>query len=126
MMLSHSGVRLRSVKDSADTSTVISTSVISFLLILSLSTVISIIIICRMKLRNRIPTPDDIESGKINVLHARVEKQKDGIKKEDVPVTPNKAYAIHNVSRCIKVSSNEAYAVSDGKRNDEPVYELVK
>ena len=60
-----------------------------------------------------------------SVPHARVEKQKDGIKK-DVPVTPNKAYAIHNVSRCTKVSTNEAYAVSDGIKNDEPVYELVK
>ena len=55
-----------------------------------------------------------------------MEKQKDGIKKEDVPVAPNKAYAIQNVSRCIKVSTNEAYAVSDGKRDDEPAYELVK
>ena len=124
MMLSHSGVHLRSVQDSTDTSTVISTSVISFLLILSLTTVISIIIICRMKLRTR--TSDDIEAGKIRAPHARMEKQKDNIKKEDVPVTPNKAYAIHNVSRCIKVSTNEAYAVSDGIRNDEPVYELVK
>ena len=77
-----------------------------------------------MKLRNK--TSDDIESGKIRVLHARVEKLKDGIKKKDVPVAPNKAYAIHNVSRCIKVSTNEAYAVNDGIRNDEPVYELVK
>ena len=123
MMLSHSGVHLRPVQDLADPSTVISTSVISFLLILSL-TVISIIIIWRMKLRNK--TCDDIESGKICALHARVEKLKDGIKKEDVPVAPNKAYAIHNVSRCIKVSTNEAFAVSDGIRNDEPVYELVK
>ena len=116
MMLSHSGVRLRAVQDSADPSTVISTSVISFLLILSLTTVISI---CGMKLRNR--TLDDIEPGIINALHVRVEKQKYGIKKEDVPVACNKAYAIHNVSRCIKVSTNEAYAVSN-----EPVYELVK
>ena len=123
-MLSHSGLRLRSVKDSADPSTVISTSVVSFLLILSLTVVISIIIICRMKLKNR--TPGDIEVGKIRAPHTRVEKQKDGIKKEDVPVTPNKAYAIHNVSRCIKVYTNEAYAVSDRKRNDEPVYVMVK
>ena len=77
-----------------------------------------------MKLRNK--TSDDIETRKARVPHARVEKQEDGIKKEDVPVAPNKAYAIHNVSRCIKVSTNEAYAVSDGIRNDEPVYELVK
>ena len=124
MMLSHSGVHLRPVQDSADPSTVISASVISFLLILSLTIVISIIIICRLKLRTR--TSDDIEAGKIHAPHARVEKQKDDIKKEDVPVTPNKAYAIHNASRCIKVSTNEAYAVSDGIRNDEPVYELVK
>ena len=77
-----------------------------------------------MKLRTR--TSDDIETRKASAPHARVEEQKDGIKKEDVPVAPNKAYAIHNVSRCIKVSTNEAYAVSDGIRNDEPVYELVK
>ena len=125
MMLSYSVVHLRSVQDSADPSTVISTSVISFLLILSLTAVISIIIICGMKLRNK--TSDDIESGKISAPRARVEKQrKDGIKKEDVPVTPNKAYAIHNVSRCIKVSPNEAYGMSDRITNDEPVYELVK
>ena len=124
-MLSHFiGISLRSVQDSTDIFTVISTSVISFLFILSLTAVIGIIIICGIKLRNK--TSDDIESGKISVPHARVEKQKDGIKKEDVPVAPNKAYAIHNVSRCIKVSTNEAYAVSDGIRNDEPVYELVK
>ena len=107
-----------------DSSTVISVSVISFLLLLSLTTVISIIIICGMKLRTR--TPDDIKAGKISAPHTRViEKEKNGIKKDDVPVAPNKAYAIHNVSRCIKVSTNEAYAVSDGIRNDEPVYELV-
>ena len=124
-MLSHLiGISLRAVQDSTDISTVISTSVISFLLILSITAVISIIIICRMKLRNK--TSDDIESGKISALHARVEKQKDDINKKDVPVTSNKAYAIHNVSRCIKVSTNEVYAVSDGIRNDEPVYELVK
>ena len=50
----------------------------------------------------------------------------DDINKEDVPVAPNKAYAIHNVSRCIKISTNEAYVVSNGITNDEPVYELVK
>ena len=107
-----------------DSSTVISVSLISFLLLLSLTTVISIIIICGMKLTNR-TIPDDIKAGNISAPHTRVEKQKDRIKK-DVPVAPNKAYAIHNVSRCIKVSTNEAYAVSDGIRNDEPVYELVK
>ena len=68
----------------------------------------------------------DIESRKASASHTNAGKQKDGIKKEDVPVAPNKAYAIHNVSRCIKVSANEAYAVSNGVRNDEPVYELVK
>ena len=68
----------------------------------------------------------NIAARKASAPHARVEKEKDDIKKDDVPVAPNKAYAIHNVSRCIKVSTNEAYAVSDGIRNDEPVYELVK
>ena len=111
------------VQDSKILSTVVSTSVISFLIILSLTTVISIIIICHMKLRTR--TPDNIEVGKISAHRARVKKQEDGIK-NDVPVTPNKAYAIHNVSRCIEVSTNEAYGVSDVKRNDEPVYEMVK
>ena len=117
VILSNSGITV-------DSSTVISVSVVSFLLFLSLTIVISILTIRGMKLRNK--TSDDIESGKISAHHARVEKQKDGIKKEDVPVAPNKAYAIHNVSRYIKVSTNEAYAVSDGIRNNEPVYELVK
>ena len=103
---------------------VISTSVISFLLILSVTVVISIIIICGMKLRNR--TPDDIEARRASAPHTRAEKQNDDINKEDVPVAQNKAYAIHNVSRCIKISTNEAYAVSNGITNDEPVYELVK
>ena len=122
MMLSDSGI-IRAVQDSKNLSTVISTSVISFLIILSLTAVISIIIFCRMKLRTR--TPDQIKAGKISAPRARVKKQEDDVKK-DVPVTPNKAYAIHNVSRCIQVSSNEAYGVSDVKRNDEPVYEMVK
>ena len=118
-LISHSG--MRTIQDS----TVIAISVISFLLILSLTVVISIIIICAMKPRNR--TSDDIESGKISAPHTKViEKEKDGIKKDDVPVAPNKAYAIHNVSRCIKVSTNEAYAVCDGIKSDEPVYERVK
>ena len=116
-MLLHSGIGLRFVQDSKNLPTVISTSVVSFLLILSLTAVIGIIIFCRIKLRKR--TPVDTESGKIS---ARVEKQKDNIK-NDVPVTPNKAYVIHNVSRCIHVSPNEAYAVSN---RIEPVYELVK
>ena len=77
-----------------------------------------------MKLRKR--TPDDIEARRASAPHTRVGKQNDDINKEDVPVAPNKAYAIHNVSRCIKISTNEAYAVSNGIRNDEPVYELVK
>ena len=111
---------MRIVQDPKNLFTVISTSVISFLFILSLTTVIGIIIFCGMKLRKR--TPDDIESGKISAPHAKVEKQKDNIK-NDVPVTPNKAYVIHNVSRCIQVSTNEAYAVSN---SIEPVYELVK
>ena len=112
------------VQDSKILFTVISTSVISFLIILSLTAVISIIIICRMKIRTR--TPDHIiKAGKISAPHARVKKQEDGVKK-DVPVTPNKAYAIHNVSRCIQVSTNKAYGVSVGIRNDEPVYEMVK
>ena len=121
MMISYSGV-IRAIQESTDISTLIYTSAISFLLILSLTIVI---IICGMKPRNR--TSDDIESGKISAPHTKViEKEKDGIKKDDVPVAPNKAYAIHNVSRCIKVSRNEAYSVRDGIRNDEPVYELVK
>ena len=123
MMLSHSGI-IRAAQDSKNLSTVISTSVISFLIILSLTTVISIIIICLMKLRTR--TPDHVlEAGKISAPRARLKKQEDDVKK-DVPVTPNKAYAIHNVSRCIQVSTNEAYGVSDVKRNDGPVNDIVK
>ena len=120
MMISYSGV-IRAIQDSTDISTVISTSAISFLLILSLTIVI---IICGMKLRTR--TFADVEAGKISALRARVEKQKDDIKKDNIPVASNKAYAIHSVPRCIKVSRNEAYSVSNGIRNDEPVYELVK
>ena len=115
-MLSHAGI-IRAVEDSKNS--VISISVISFLIILSLT---AVIIICGIKLRNR--TPYHIEAGKICAPCARV-KQEDGIK-NDVPVTPNRAYAIHNVSRCIQVSTNEAYGVSVGIRNDEPVYEMVK
>ena len=122
MMLSYTGI-IRAIQDSANISTLIYTSVISFLLILSLTIVISIIIIGGMKLRTR---TFDIEAGKISAPCARVEKQKDDIKKDDIPVASNKAYAIHNVSRYIKVSRNEAYSVSDGISNDEPVYELVK
>ena len=125
MILSNSGQNLKTMQDSADPSPVISISVISFLLILSLTVVISIIIIvCGVKLRNR--TPSDIEARKTSAHHMRVEKQKDGSKKQDVPVAPNKAYAVHNVSRCIKVSTNEAYAVNDRIRDDEIVYEQVK
>ena len=121
---SHSGIALRAVQDSGNPSTVFFTSVISFLLILSLTIAVSTIIICRIKLRNKRPV--DIDSRRASALHRNAGKQNNDIKKEDVPVAPNKAYAIHNVSRCIKVSTNEAYAVSDGIRNDEPVYELVK
>ena len=125
MILSNPGLNLKTIQDSMDPSPVISVSVISFLLILSVTVVISIIIIvCGVKLRNR--TPSDVEARKTRAHHERVEKQKDGSKKQDVPVAPNKAYAIHNVSRCIKVSTNEAYAVSDGIGDDEIVYELVK
>ena len=123
MMVSHSGIII-AVQDSKNLSTVISISVISFLIILSLTAVISIIIICGMKIRTRIPD-HIIEAGKISAPCARVKKQEDGIK-NDVPVAPNKAYAIHNVSRCIQVSTNEAYGVSDGIRNEEPVYEMAK
>ena len=125
MILSNSGQNLKTLQDSMDPSPAISVSVISSLLILSFTVVIFIIIIfCGVKLRNR--TPCDIEARKTRAHHTRVEKQKDGSKKQDVPVAPNKAYAIHNVSRCIQVSTNEAYAVSDWKKDDEPVYELVK
>ena len=122
-MLSHSGI-IKAVQESKILSTVISTSVISLLIILSLTAVISIIIICERKLRTR--TPDHIiKAGKKSAHRAKVKKQEDGVK-SDVPVTPNKAYAIHNVSRCIQVSTNEAYGVSDGIRNEEQVYEVVK
>lgn len=47
----------------------------------------------------------------------------------DVPAGPNQAYGTYNIaSRCTEVSThaNEAYGVCDGKRDNEPVYELVK
>ena len=120
---SHSGINLGVVEDSRNLSTVFFTSVILFPLISSLIIVISVIIICQMKLKNR--RPDDIEARKASVSHTNAGKQIDDTNK-NVPVALNKAYANHNVSRCIQVSSNEAYEVSKGKRNDEPVYELVK
>ena len=98
---------MRTLKDSTNLHTVISLSVTSFLIVLNVSIVISIIFIVLMKLKNR--NSDDMEAGQINPQHGRVEKQKDDIKK-DVPVEPNKAYAIHKVSRCIKISTNETYA----------------
>ena len=119
----HSGTNLRAVQDSRIPSTVFLTSVISFLLLLSLTIVICIIIICAMKLRNK--SPDDIEAKQVSASRTNSGKKNNDTNK-DVPVALNKAYAIHNVSRCIKVSTNEAYVVSNGITNDEPVYELVK
>ena len=58
-----------------------------------------------MKLKNR--NSDNMEAE--HPQHARVEKQKYDTKK-DVPVELNKSYAIHNVSRCIKIPTNETYA----------------
>ena len=79
MILSNSGQNLKTVQDSADPSPVISVSVISFMLILSFTIIIAIIIIfCGMKFRNR--TPSDIEAKKTSAHHTRVEKKKDGSK----------------------------------------------
>ena len=54
-------------------------------------------------------------------------RRKDGAEGLEVIVT-NKAYGVHNVSRCVNVSvlPNEAYAVYEGEGREEPVYELVK
>ena len=121
---SHSGTNLRAVQDSRIPSTVFLTSVISFLLLLSLTIVICIIIICAMKLRNK--SPDFIEAKQASASRTNAGKKSNNTSK-DVPVALNKVYAIHNVSRCIKVSTNEAYGVSNGITiNTEPVYELVK
>ena len=133
--LSHAGINLTASHDSRENSTVIFTLVISFLLILTLTIVISILTCCRMKLRNR--TPDDTKAIKICAPNTKSKKQTDTIKtnvlvadtiKTNVLVAPNQAYAIHNVSRCVNISTyaNEAYAVCNGISNDEPVYEVVK
>lgn len=101
--------------------TVISVFIISFLLILSLTIIIAILVIHRVKFQNR--TPDDIEARKGSDPRIKVENI------TDVPAGPNQAYVAHNIaSRCTEVSThaNEAYGVCDGIRDNEPVYELVK
>ena len=117
--LSHSGLNSTIAYDSMELSTMITISVISLMV---LTTVISIFVICGMKLRNK--TPSDIEASG---PHTKVRKKHD--RNEDVPVVHNNAYAMHNVSRCIQVYThpNEAYSVCAGtKINDEPVYEQVQ
>ena len=58
---------------------------------------------------------------------SNLNRTKDGAEGLEVIVT-NKAYCVHNVSRCVKVPvlPNEAYAVGEGGGREEPVYELVK
>ena len=53
-------------------------------------------------------------------------RRKDSAEGLEVIVT-NKAYGVHNVSRCVKVPvlPNEAYALCEGGGREEPVYELV-
>ena len=117
--LSHSGLNLSIAYDSMELSMMITISVIS---IMVLTTVIFIPVICGMKCRNR--TPSDIEASG---PHKKVGKKQE--RNEDVPVVHNKAYAMHNVSRCIQVYThpNEAYSVCGRtKINDEPVYEQVQ
>ena len=116
--LSHSGLNLTIAYDSMELSTVITISVTSLMVL----TVISILVICGIKLRNK--TSSDIEASD---PHTKVGKKHD--RKEDVPVVHNNAYAMHNVSRCIQVYThpNEAYSVcAETKINDEPVYEQVQ
>ena len=75
--------------------------ILAFLFILNL--VISITFICQVKLRTR--TSENIKGTKICAPRTKLEKQqqKDDIEKDNVPVAPNKTYAIHNVSRGIQV-----------------------
>ena len=107
--------------DSADLSVVIPIPAIS---IMVLTSMISILVICGMKLKNRISGDVGI---KVSDPHTQVGKKQD--RNEDIPVVHNKAYAMHNVSRCIQVHThpNEAYSVCGGTIiNDEPVYEQVQ
>ena len=104
--------------DSADLSAVISIPVISMMVLTSM---IFILVICGMKLKNRIS--GDV-GRKVSDPHTQLGEKQD--RNEDVPVVHNKAYAMQNVSRCIQVHThpNEAYSVCG--RADEPVYEQVQ
>ena len=98
---------------SAELSAVISALLISFLLILSLITVSFTLVICRMKFRAEARNKSTTRNRKGNV------------KKTNVLVVPNQAFALHNISRCVEVK-NEVYTASQKAGNEEPVYELVK
>ena len=123
VLISHSGLNILTAHDSMDLSTQILIPVVSIMI---LTILIFILVICGKKLRKRTPA-DDNETGKIGGPHTKMGKKLD--RNEDVPVVHNKAYTMHNVSRCIQVYThpNEAYSVCGGTIiNDEPVYEQVQ
>ena len=96
---------------------VISASLISFLLILSLVAVIFTLIIWKFR--------EKIRESRNGSNQNPVGEKKDDIKKTDVAVVPNQAYALHNISRCVEVQ-NEVHTASQKAGNEESVYELVK
>ena len=81
----------------------ISALLISFLLILSLVTVIFTFVICRMKFRAEARNKSTTRN------------KKGDVKKTNVPVVPNQVEV-----------KNEVYTASQKDGNEEPVYELVK
>ena len=97
----------------------ISALLTSFLLILSLVTVSFTLVICRMKFREKI---GELRNGR---NQNPVGKKKDYVKKTDISVVPNQAYALHHKSRCVQVL-NDVHAMSQKPGNEESVYELVK
>ena len=114
--------------------TLISASVASlFLIILSLTTAIVVICLCRMK-HNKKKPEDDEQTGNVPTKVKRSkEKQTGNVKvipytvqnKMAIPVMPSSAYALYNVSRHTKVPVhyNEAYAVFNGVRRERKVAE---
>ena len=95
----------------------ISALLISFLLILSLITVSFTLVICRMKFREK--------TAEVRNRSTSVWNKEGNVMKTDVPVVPNQAYALHNISRCVEVQ-NEVHTASPKAGNGEPVYELMK
>ena len=101
--------------------TLISASVASLFIVISLTTAIVVICLCRMK-RSKKKPEDDEETGNVptKVIPCIVQN------KMAIPVMPNSAYAFYNnMSRHTRVPvySNEAYAMFNGDRREHKVTE---